>query len=583
MKAALLHFRTTLLAAFFAAILPAASIPSFCQEKAPVKVEEIALAASDGIKLATIVVRPEREGKFPTVIFRSPYGADWMKSYLQRFAQRGYACVYQDVRGRYNSGGVFDPFVNEIPDGDVTLRWIRSQPWSNGVVGSSGHSYLGFTALYLSAGKETPPQVIVASDPVASPLGGLYTNGAMNHHFDYYWAILVDGKDRDLQPVISLDWERLFPLLPLSDAPRLGVNSEIPHYKKWVDWANGSFGKGLLPQTSRLACDNSAVLLMGGWFDLFCPDVLKLYTQLRARSSGEKVKLIVGPFDHGSDPPPESEMDFGNWKSVNIQGFQDRWLDRWLLDSPNGADKEPAVRFFLMGDNRWVSAAAWPPAGTTEKSLYLHCTGKANTLRGKGMLNGKAPAKEPYDAFTYDPGNPVPTRGGSICCLREMTKAGAMDQRVIEGREDVLVYTTGVIDRDITVVGQVELELFASTSARDTDFTGKLVDVGPEGKALNITESIVRARFRNGMGDPQFLTPGAVERYRFSLGQTAMTFLKGHRIRLEVSSSNFPRFDRNLNTGGPIGAESSFVKADQKIFHDREHPSRLILSVWDKK
>jgi uncharacterized protein len=556
--------------------------PSLGQAKASYTAEKIALAATDGITLNTIIARPSVEGKYPTVVYRSPYGSEWTKSLMEMYTKKGYVFVFQDVRGRYESGGVFDPFVNEVPDGDATLRWIRSQPWSNGVVGSMGHSYPGFTAVYLAGGKEAPPKAIVAFDPVASPLGGLYTNGAMNHHFDYYWAILVDGKDRDLQTVISLDWTRLFSLLPLRDAPR-GVNSEVPHYKKWVDWANGSFGKGILPETSQIKCDSSAVLLVGGWFDLFCPDVIALYGQLRAKSSGEKTKLIIGPFDHGSSPPPESGMDFDGWQTLDLQDFQERWLDRWLGDVPNGAEKEPPVRFFLMGANRWVSSDTWPPAGVSQKSYYLHCSGKANTLNGSGSLAMKAPVKESADTFTYDPGNPVPTLGGNICCLREMTKAGAMDQRAIEAREDVLVYTTPVLDRDVTVTGQVELELFAATSARDTDFTGKLVDVGPDGKALNIVESIVRARFRNGIAAPQFVAPGKTERYRFSLGQTAMTFLKGHRIRVEVSSSNFPRFDRNLNTGGPIGTEAEFLKANQTIYHDRTHPSRLILPVWDAK
>ncbi|MFA6472600.1 MAG: CocE/NonD family hydrolase, partial [Candidatus Latescibacterota bacterium] len=258
-------------------------------------------------------------------------------------------------------------------------------------------------------------------------------------------------------------------------------------------------------------------------------------------------------------------------------------FDRWLKNEPNGVEKEPSVKFFLMGDNKWISSDTWPPEGTKAQSFFISSEGKANTVRGDGKLIGKTPAKGKFDTFTYDPGNPVPTRGGSICCLRDMTKAGSMDQRKIEEREDVLVYTTDILEKDITVVGQVELELFASTSAKDTDFTGKLVDVCPDGKALNIVEGIVRARFRNGMSAPQFLTPGAVEPCRFTLGQTAMNFKKGHRIRLEVSSSNFPRFDRNLNTGGPIGTESLFLKADQKIFHDKKHPSRLILSVWDRK
>ncbi|MFA6470999.1 MAG: CocE/NonD family hydrolase, partial [Candidatus Latescibacterota bacterium] len=317
MKEARRSLHIFLSAVLFAVILSAA-VPSFAQEKNPVKIEEVSITAPDGVKLATIVARPDREGKFPTIITRTSYGSDSMKKYMQQFAQRGYVYVMQDVRGRYNSEGVFVPFVNEIPDGDATLRWIRSQPWSNGVIGARGHSYLGFTSLYLSAGKETPPQAIFASDPVASPMGGLYTNGAMNHHFDYYWAILVDGKGRDLQSVISIDWEHVFTLLPLRDADQLGVKSEISYYKQWVDWANGSFGKGILPETSQFNCKDTAVLLVGGWFDLFCPEVLKLYSRLRTQNSGEKVKLVVGPFDHNYSPPPESEMDFGDWKIVDV-------------------------------------------------------------------------------------------------------------------------------------------------------------------------------------------------------------------------------------------------------------------------
>ena len=583
MKEPLKRFRSVvLLAALIALILPAA-VPSFGQEKIPVKIEQVFITAPDGVKLSTIVARPDREGKFPTIITRTSYGSESMKQYMQQIAQHGYVYITQDVRGRYNSGGVFDPFVNEIPDGDATLRWIRSQPWSNGIVGSRGHSYLGFSSLYLAAGKETPPQAIFASDPVASPLGGLYTNGAMNHHFDYYWAVLVDGKDRNLQWVINQDWEHLFSLLPLRDAPMLGIQSEIPYYKKWVEWDNGSFGKGILPETSQLNCANSAVLLVGGWFDLFCPEVLKLYGRLRAQNSGEKIKVVIGPFDHNYSPPPESEMDFGNWKTMNITAYQDRWLDRWLKNEQNGVEKEPAVQFFLMGDNTWISSDTWPPKGTKEQSFFISSEGKANTSRGDGKLIGKAPSKKQFDTFTYDPGNPVPTRGGSICCLRDMTKAGSMDQTKIEEREDVLVYTTDILEQDITVTGPVELEMFAATNAKDTDFTGKLVDVCPDGKALNIVEGIVRARFRNGMAEPRFITPGAVERYRFTLGQTAMNFKKGHRIRIEISSSNFPRFDRNMNTGGQIGTETVFLKADQKIFHGKKQPSRLILPVWERK
>ncbi len=404
----------------------------------------------------------------------------------------------------------------------------------------------------------------------------------MNHHFDYYWSILVDGKILELQKTIALDWDRLFPLLPLKEAHR-GVNRKIPFYEDWVDWANGSFGSGKFPETSMLRCDGAAVLLLGGWFDLFCTDVINLYGELRARNGKERVKLIIGPFDHGSSPPPESEIEFGDWQSLNISAISDRWQDHWLLGGANGVESEPSARFFLLGANRWASANNWPPEGAKDQSFFLHSAGNANSSKGSGSLDMSMPEKEPADRFSYDPGNPVPTRGGSICCLREMTKAGPMDQRTIELREDVLVYTTNPLVNDLTIAGPVALELFAATSARDTDFTGKLVDVHPDGKAINIVESIVRGRFRNGMGAPQFVKPDEAERYRFILGHAAAVFKKGHRIRLEVSSSNFPRFDRNLNTGGPIGEESVFITAHQTVFHDREHPSRLVLTVWDEK
>jgi uncharacterized protein len=580
-KEALRNFRIALAILLLAFVFQQAS-PVFGQEKLPVKIVDVSIIMPDGIKLSTTVARPDKEGKFPVILTRTSYGYDYMRSSMSRTVQRGYVYILQDVRGRYNSDGVFVPFVNEIKDSDATLKWIRSQPWSNGIIATSGHSYLGFTSLYAAAGKETPPQAIFASDPVASPLGGLYTNGAMNHHFDYYWAILVDGKGRELQSVINMDWEHIFSLLPLKEAPMLGVKSEVPYYKDWVDWDNGSFGKGILPETSQINGKNTAVLLVGGWFDLFCPEVLKLHKLLRTQNSAEKVKVIIGPFDHSYSPPPTCEMQIKNWK-IDIGSYQNKWFDHWLKNEPNDVEKEPSVKFFLMGSNEWISSDTFPPAGVKTRSFYLAGGGKANTSKGDGQLISNIPAKGAFDSFTYDPGNPVPTHGGNICCLREMTKAGAMDQSKIEERDDVLVYSTDILDKDITVVGTVEMELYAATDARDTDFTAKLVDAAPDGKAYNIVEGIIRARFKNGMSAPKFITPGKVERYYFTINPTAMTFQKGHRIRLEVSSSNFPRYDRNMNTGGPIGMESTFLKANQKIYHGQKYLSRLILPVWERK
>jgi len=566
----------------FAAVIFSFYSTAYAQSSNAIKYEEyVAIPALDGTKLAASLAMPSREGKFPTVIIRSPYGSRGWKGSLESYAKRGYACLIQDTRGQYDSEGVFDPFVTGIDDGDATLRWVRSQPWSNGKIGASGHSYVGFTALYLAAGKEEDPDAIVVHNPVASPVGGLYRGGAMIHHFDYYWSLLVDFKEIDLEYIFSLNWDNLFGLLPLADAHR-GVNREIKHYRNWVEWANGSFGKGILPDPAQISGDKTAFLLVGGWFDLFGRDVINLFNQLSRDSSKEKVKMIIGPYDHSQSPPPASDMEFGDWSSLNVSSVRNQWLDRWILDKDNGAEKRPAVAFFLLGENRWISSDTWPPANVSKRSFYLHSKGSANSSNGDGHLDESKSRDKSFDQFIYDPGDPVPTKGGILCCLRRMTKAGPMDQSEIEKRNDVLVYTTDILTDDITIAGPVELELFASTSARDTDFTGKLIDVYPDGQAMNITDGIIRARFRNGMGKPQFITPDKVEHYRIELGHTAITFKKGHRIRLEVSSSNFPRFDRNMNTGGTIGTESKFKKAEQKVYHDKKRLSRLILPVLDK-
>ena len=553
------------------------------EEAFPVKYDElIYIPAEDGTKLATSILRPDTTGKFPTIIQRSPYGSRrWSKRSGQNYARKGFIYIAQDVRGRYDSEGIFDPFVYGITDGEATLKWIRSQPWSNGRIGATGNSYVGFTALYTAAGKEMPPDAIVVSHPVASPAGGLYRGGAMIHHFDYYWSLLVDGKTGDLNYIYSLDWDSLFGLLPLMDAHK-GVNREITHYQNWIKWANGSFGKGKLPDTSNISGENTAILLIGGWFDLFCRDVISLFQQLNPDGLNKKVKLIVGPFDHSLSPPP-CDMEIDNWNTLNISSVSNQWIERWIIDKKNSIEDRPAVEFFILGENRWASSTSWPPPGVKKQSLYLHSNRTANSSVDSGKLDEQKPGREKYDKFVYNPADPVPSKGGILCCLRKMTKAGPMDQSEIEKRDDVLVYTTDVLSENITIAGPVELELYASTSARDTDFTGKLVDVYPGGKALNITDGIVRARFRKGMGETEFIQPGKVVKYRIEMGHTAMTFRKGHRLRLEVSSSNFPKFDRNHNTGGKIGTETGFEKATQKIYHDRKRASRLILTIWEEQ
>ncbi len=536
--------------------------------------EDISVIADEGVALKTMVARPDADGSFPTVLIRSPYGSQWSKNSLMEYAKRGVAAVFQETRGRHGSGGTFIPFVYGVADGGATMRWIRSQEWSNGEIGATGHSYVGFTALYLTAGDDAPPKSIVAHNPVVSPRGGLYRGGAMNHHFDLYWSLLVDGTTLNLDYIFEQDWERLFSVLPLNDG-HSPVGRDIPFYRDWTAWANGSFGSGILPESSQLSAESTAILFVGGWFDLFNNDVIDSFNRLRGEGRDGTVKLIVGPYDHGLTPPP-CEMDFGEWNTLAVSTIMTQWTDRWMLNAPNGVENLPSVQFFLLGENRWMSSESWPPEGARQVSWYLDSDGSAG--KNGGRLTPGKPSGASFDRYVYDPGNPVPTHGGILCCLRQMTSAGPFDQAMIEQREDVLLYTTVVLKEDITVAGNVRLDLFASTSARDTDFTGKLVDIHPDGKALNITDGIVRARFRNG-DKPEFVTPGDVVEYSIDLGNTAITFKKGHRIGVEVSSSNFPRFDRNLNTGGRIGSEKDYIAATQTVYHTQVYPSRLVLPV----
>ena len=564
-----------------AVLLSTAIFPfrAYSSEK-PIIREKVPIEAYDGTILAATVALPDSIGTYPTVLVRTPYGAEHYAGFFKRLTDRGYACVVEDTRGRFASGGVFIPFVHGVDDGDATMGWIRSQSWSNGVIATDGHSYNGFTALYAIAGNEEPPAATVVRHPVASPQGGLYRGGAMLHHFDYYWSILVDTKTYDLYYMFNLDWDHLFGLLPLNDAHR-GVNRDIPFYRDWVQWANGSFGDGILPDPASIPSDKTAVLLIGGWFDLFGRDVVNLFTRLNAEAGNKRIKLIMGPFDHAASPPPDTGYDFGDWQAVNIGTEQEKWLDHWILGADNDAEESPAVRFFLLGENRWVSADSWPPEGARTQSFFLHSNGSANTAGGDGSLDMRPPTSEPLDQFTYDPSNPAPTVGGAICCLRQMTNAGPYDQSKIENRDDVLVYRSAVLDKSLTAVGPVEVELYAATSAKDTDFTAKLVDISPDGRSTILADGIIRARYRNGMGAPQFITPGDILLYRIELGPVANTFAKGHRIGIEISSSNFPRFDRNLNTGGPIGTEAVGVTAEQTVYHDNIRQSKLILTVAD--
>jgi len=274
-----------------------------------------------------------------------------------------------------------------------------------------------------------------------------------------------------------------------------------------------------------------------------------------------------------------SGIDFGENSTVPIRSLQLEWFDQWLKGKDTPLLSTPPVRVFVMGANRWREMRSWPPENVRFTGLYLESKGRANTLEGDGVLGGRPRLRDAEDRFVFNPRDPVPTRGGAVCCNPRVFPWGPMDQRPVERRRDVLVYTSRALKKDLEVVGPVRVVLYVSTTARDTDFTAKLVDVFPDGYARNLTDGILRMRYRNSLEKPEPARAGEVYRLVIDAGVTGHVFMKGHRVRIEISSSNFPRFDRNPNTGGPIAAETALVTATQTIYHDRQHPSELLLPV----
>jgi putative CocE/NonD family hydrolase len=327
----------------------------------------------------------------------------------------------------------------------------------------------------------------------------------------------------------------------------------------------------------------------GGWYDVFLQGTLNNYMGVRARGYSERArrgqKVLIGPWIHSlgerGTERRTGDVDFGPDVLVDLRAEELRWFDQWLRGLDTGILREPPVRVFVMGANRWRTADDWPIPGTRYVEHYFHSGGRANSLYGDGGLDRRRPGAEPPDSFAYDPRDPVPTLGGSTCCGEDITPVtmGPRDQRPAEWRPDVLVYTTPPLEADVEVIGPLKVVLWAASTAPDTDFTAKLVDVAPSGYAMNVAQGIIRARFRDGWDRPSLLEPGRVHRYEIDCWSSANCFQAGHRIRVEISSSNFPQFDRNPNTGRPFGRDAELRAATQTVFHDAERPSHVVLPV----
>lgn len=558
----------------------------------------------DGVRLATDVYRPAGPGRFPTLLQRTPYKKEQITetNLILRALEAGYAVVVQDVRGRFASEGKFHCFVNERQDGYDMLEWLTAQPWCDGNVGMFGQSYVGLTQWQAAmtghpALKAIVP-VVTAADYHAD---WAYQGGAFELSFNLSWTLanlMLDTITRreggkgpayhtTLQRIDDM-WEQ-FEVLPLADHPL--VREYAPYYQEWLAHpAYDDFWQNLDVSTAYERMTVPAFNI-GGWYDIFLGGTIQNFTGMRAQSpNGEHQRLLIGPWHHTSMRVgnPVGEIDFGvgsTGAEYEVESLRMRWYDRWLRGEDNGVEDEPAVRVFTMGANRWTTAEEWPLPQTDWQRWFLHSAGKANSRRGDGSLSREAPGSEPPDNYASNPRNPVPTQGGGLCCHPVYSQGGAYDQREVEAREDVLVYSSPPLERAVEVTGPIMAVLYVSSSAPDCDFTAKLVDACPCGQATNLTDGILRARYRNSMRASELLPPGEVVKLEVDLFATSNVFQTGHQIRVEIASSNFPRFDRNPQTGElPESDRATELRtALQSVHHSAEYPSHILLPVIPAK
>lgn len=590
-----------LLKSLCVAVLAALVLPSLdAQPASGIIIERnVAMTTRDGVTLKADIFRPAGDGSFPVLLQRTPYNKDNATTFALKAVARGFMVVVQDVRGRYTSEGEWYTFKHEINDGYDTVEWAAALPHSNGKVGMFGGSYVGATQM-LAAISHPPHLAGICPVVTASNYheNWTYQGGAFEQWFDESWTsgLAQDTLNRRIHDETNaLVGDSVLPLTqyPLFNVKRFHDGAELTHVLApyFIDWlAHPTFDD----YWKQWAIDQNyagiqvPALTIAAWYDIFQGGSLRNYEGLRDHAGNPAARtnqrLLVTIGGHAGGGEKIGDVDFGTAAAeFDEDALTLDWYDYLFLGKQNQfSDSAHPVRIFVMGQNEWRNEAAWPLARAKDTRYRLHSSGNANSSSGSGLLyTGPAELRsEAPDTFTYDPANPVPTTGGPLCCDGEHEPAGPRDQKALESRNDVLVYSTPPLEQDLEVTGPVSLDLYAKSSAVDTDFTAKLVDVWPNGFAQNLTEGILRASFRDStLGDPKAITPGQVNEYKIDLWSTSNVFKKGHRIRLEVSSSNFPRFDRNLNTGKTAATSSDFVTATNTVLHDDAHPSALILPV----
>lgn len=579
--------------------------------------KSVMVSMHDGVKLSTDLYIPEGAGdKLPVILIRTPYNkagaANWNfrspQSVAYYFASHGYVVAVQDTRGKFESDGVFTVSAADTDDGDATVTWAATQPWSSGKVGSYGCSYLGENQMEM-AKKKNPhlaamiPQAAGGSDRYF----GLLNGGALELAAGFGWfpgngskyapkvrtnldneQFVRTAERFNFVPVLpKIDFQKMWRFLPVikmveaAGAPPTDWEDFLSHAPNDPWWDEFGYVK----PTDHF---NSPALHINSWYDIAVGDTLKLFNLMRTNGDSPEARdnqfMIISPTAHCYSELATADTVVGarhlGDARLNYYELYLRWFDRWLKGVDNGVTRMPKVQIYVMGRNQWRGENEFPLARTQWTKYYLHSDGHANSRFGTGTLSTEPPGNEPADQYTYDPKSPVASVGGPLCCTGTQDAApGGFDQSEVEMRHDVLVYTSPVLERGVEVTGPLKVVLNVSSSAPDTDFTGKLVDIYPDGTAYNVQDGILRARYRNGYDRPSRMKPGETYELTVDLQATSNYFGQGHRIRLEISSSNFPRFDRNLNTGGKNYDETQWVTARNTVHHSRMHPSYLVLPV----
>ncbi|MBA4192057.1 MAG: hydrolase [Planctomycetaceae bacterium] len=536
----------------------------------------VSFTTSDGTQLVADVFHPRRAGeKTPTILVRLPYSKDpavmmFATTLGRMWAERGYTVVFQGTRGRYESGGTHYPMRDERGDGIETLEWLARQPWYDGRVGTWGGSYFGYTQWVVGDRSDPGPSSLMVVEASSDCHGMFYPGGAFSLQTALYWAVTSRGRENVVPSLDAL--ARGYDGFPLLEADDRAVG-DIAFFNDWASHPERDDHWVQVDGTNRAQRLKAPALLLGGWYDPFLPTQLNDYARIRKSADprvAAETRLIVGPWAHAQTVEFPGGVTPRHFRLETLAPTV-TWFDRHLL-RPETPPLAP-VRIYTMGTHRWRDEQEWPLARTQYTPYYLSSGGRANTSGGDGSLSrDAATVPQPADTFVYDPRNPVPTAGGAMLG----PDAGTRPQASVESRPDVLVYTTEPLPDDLEVTGPVSLVLHVSTTATCTDFTGKLVDVYPDGTAFNVSDGILRRRYEKSVGE------SPATEITIDLWPTSTVFLKGHRIRLEVSSSNYPRFDRNPNTGRAVATERHPLTAMQTIWHGPTTPSRLILPVIPK-